>query len=324
MKKIIHFIAHSRVASIVAALFLVCACLLNIDGAGLLSSMDDGQGRVAYLPMIGALFLAYASVKAIVEYSLSGSRTPLSGTLFLMGCAVAPSVVCSSSGFVSSLLLALACYILLRTYRDPLSMGSYFAAFVLVGIATFVTPSLLWGGLLLLPCCIPLHSLRGRTVMAALLGLLACYWVAFGLLYLTDNMALLSRFLDSLVFTPPTFSIAVFGSADFLSRSLPMLWVLMLLIPGTATILSDTTLNLRSRSCYYFFIAIAGILLLVLLVIPALYDSLLPLLLLLVAYVGMPLFAGAVSRSKSIYLILLLIVWALLFTRSLWMPFLPF
>ncbi len=328
MKKIAHFIAHSGVANIVASLLLLCtylgaSCGFDLSGAAL-ADVGDGVGWAHWLTPFGCLLMAYLAVKPTVEFSLSTTRMPLVGTLFLMGCSIAPLPVCEPTNLALLALLAAACYLMLGTYRNRLAMGDYFAAFVLVGLATFVVPRLLWAAPLFVLCCYPLHSLHLRTFAAALLGLLTPYWVAFCQLYLTDNMPMISAFADKLALTMPQYAVATEPVADVIIRYVPLVWVLLLLLPGSISILSDSTLKLRSHSCYNYFMLLACVLLVVVALMPSLYAPLLSLLLLLVAYIGIPLFGDEVSRAGNIYLLVLTLLWAAMLTLPLWMPFIPF
>lgn len=328
MKKIAHFIAHSGVASIVASLLLLCAywgasCGFDLSGEAL-ADVADEVGWMRWLTPLGCFLMAYLAVKPTVEFSLATTRMPLVGTLFLMGCCIAPLSVCEPTHLALLALLSAACYLMLGTYRNRLAMGDYFVAFVLVGLATFVVPRLLWAAPLFVLCCYPLHSLHFRTFAAALLGLLTPYWVAFCLLYLTDNMPMIPAFADALSLAPPRYAVASEPVADVIIRYLPLVWVLLILLPGSISILSDSTLKLRSHSCYNYFMLLACVLLVVVALVPSLYAPLLPLLLLLVAYIGIPLFGDQMSRAGSIYLLVLTLLWAALLTLPLWMPFIPF
>ncbi len=327
MKKILDFIVHSNAAGVLAAVAL--ACMYAVACNGYLPSaersiliMETVEWR-DYLSLVGCILMGYLSVKLSAEYTLSNIHTQLPAVLFLMGCTIVPLQVCTPRNLAVLALLAAGCYVLLRTYRNNRASGSYFTAYVLVGLATLIEPQLLWTAPLLPLCCIPLRSISVRTIVAGVMGLLCVYWVTFSLLYVTDHMVvgydLLARLTHCDWGSHPHHrtmneSLAILSS---------LLWILLLTIPGSAVILKDNTLNLRSRTCYYYCIAVLGTLLLLCMVLPMLCATLLPLCLLLAAYVGIPLYTEANTRGKCVYALAVLIVWTILITHQLWIRYIP-
>lgn len=328
MRKILDFIVHSNAAGAIAAVALACmyvlACNGYLPGSGSSIQVAGTAEWEGYLSLVGYILMGYLAVKPSVEYTLSNIHTQLPLTLFLMGCTIAPLLVCTPRNLAVLALLAVGCYVLLRTYRNYRAAGSYFTAYAFVGMATLVVPQLLWVAPLLLICCNLLHSLCVRTAVAGAMGLLCVYWLTFGLLYMTDHMAVAHDFVARL--TRYDWSNYPLPStvADAFTKLSPLLWILLLIIPGSVVILKDNTLNLRSRTCYYYCIAVSGILLLLCIALPALYTTLLPLCLLLAAYIGMPLYAEANTRGKSIYAMVVLLVWTILITNPLWMHYILF
>lgn len=327
MKKILNFIVHSNAAGALAAVALVCMYAVACNGyqpnaERSIQIMETVEWR-DYLSLVGCILMGYLSVKPSVEYALSNIHTQLPAVLFLMGCTIVPLQVCTPRNLAVLSLLATGCYMLLRTYRNCRASGSYFTAYVLVGLSTLIEPQLLWTAPLLLLCCIPLRSLCVRTIVAGVMGLLCTYWVTFGLLYVTDHMVvgydLLARLThcdwDSHPY-PRTMN-------NLLALLSPLLWMLLLTIPSSAAILKDNTLNLRSRTCYYYCIAVLGTMLLLCMVLPMLYATLLPLCLLLAAYVGIPLYTEANTRGKCVYALAVLLVWTILITHQLWIRYIP-
>lgn len=155
------------------------------------------------------------------------------------------------------------------------------------------------------------------------MGLLCVYWVTFSLLYVTGHMVVGYDLLAQLTHCD-------WGSQPHhrtMNESLAilssLLWILLLTIPGSAVILKDNTLNLRSRTCYYYCIAVLGTLLLLCMVLPMLYATLLPLCLLLAAYIGIPLYTEANTRGKYVYAIAVLLAWTLLISHQLWIRYIP-
>lgn len=327
MKKILDFIVHSNAAGALAAVALACMYAVACNGyqpsAERNILIKEAVEWRDYLSLVGCILMGYLSVKPSVEYTLSNIHTQLPAVLFLMGCTIVPLQVCTPRNLAVLALLAAGCYVLLRTYRNNRASGSYFTAYVLVGLTTLIEPQLLWTAPLFPLCCIPLRSLSVRTIVAGVMGLLCVYWVTFSLLYVTGHMVVGYDLLAQLTHCD-------WGSQPHhrtMNESLailsPLLWILLLTIPGSAVILKDNTLNLRSRTCYYYCIAVLGTLLLLCMVLPMLYVTLLPLCLLLAAYIGIPLYTEANTRGKCVYALAVLLAWTLLISHQLWIRYIP-
>ena len=311
-----------------AAVVLLCmyaaTCTGYLPDVGKNLPVVDAAEWRGYISLAGCILMGYLSVKPSVEYTLSSVHTQLPVTLFLMGCTIAPLQVCTPKNLTVLALLAVGSYVLLHAYRNYQAAGSYFTAYLCVGLVSLIEPQLIWVAPLLLICCIPLHSLCVRTVAAGVMGLLCVCWVTFGLLYMTDQMAVAHDLVARLAHYDWSHYPLPHTAADAFTQLSPLLWILLLTIPGGIVILKNNTLNLRSRTCYYYCIALLGVLLLLCIVLPALYTTLLPLCLLLAAYIGIPLYAEANTRGKRIYAMVTLLVWIILITNPLWMRYIPF
>lgn len=327
MKKVLKFIAYSNAAGAVASAALACMYIIACNGY--LSGADNG-GQAActaewmgYVSLMGCILIGFLSVRPAVEHTLTSIRTQLPATLFFMGCAITPLQVCTPRTVAVLALLALGCNTLLNTYRDYRSMGSYFAAFVFIGLATFIVPHLVFAVPLLLISCKALHSLNLRTILAGVMGLLCVYWLAFGLLYVTDNMAVAANFLSQLSYYKQVDYLPSYNMADMVEDFAPVLWLLIQVLPGSIAVLKNNTMNLRSRACYYYCISVLGLLLLLGFAFPMLYATLLPLWLLLAAYIGIPLYTEANTRAKRTYVMIVLLVWMILVANPLWIRYIP-
>lgn len=273
-------------------------------------------------------FLAYLVIKLAHEYNLAPTRTTLPATFFLLGCGIFSLVPNATrvavEGVVQLYLFSGAYSILLKTYREYNVMGSYFIAFVLVGAGTLITPQLLWAVPLLIASCSLLHSVHWRTVAAAVLGVLFVYWMAFGILFLTDNTEMIPQFVEALTnWIVRQETVQPFPEA--LVYYAPAIWILLLLLPGLIATFNSIALKVRARTFHYYFIVAAGIAGFMIIVQPTLYTILLPLLLLIAAIIGSLPFTGHyASRWKNLHFLFLLIYWIAIVMSPLWMPYITF
>ena len=201
-------------------------------------------------------------------------------------------------------------------------MGTYFIAFALVGVASLITPTILFVAPLLLVCCPLLKSLHIRTVLASLLGLLLPYWVIVCTLFLTDIPIPIDTFADTLLSpTSPTPHKELFLAHGYkLSFAvIQMLWLLLLTIPSIiATFFSRSILKARTQSSLYFLTTIMLLTLVFVAIFPALYTTLIPLLILANAISGASFFTGRNNMGARVYLLIMLIVWLLMIALSVW------
>ena len=283
MRKIAHFIIHSKAATYIAALLYVAMWLIHSLQVGGITLRGVGA-------LLLTLFMGSLSVKVSREFSFNDVKNTLPATLFLLGSAITPQVGQAQGGGWHYLLVAVSCYILLRTYRDRAAMGSYFLAFVLVGTQCVFAPSLLFTLPLLVLCGASMESLHTRTFFAALWGLLCPFWMVAGTLFLTDRVELITTYLGRL-------PIEAFSSM---------------------VILLDRTMKTQSYAGFRLLMTALVVLLLAVILTPAYASSLLPTMLFGTSLIGTALFAGKGNRARNIYLVVLLLLWFSFLGNHVW------
>ena len=301
MNKFAHFIVHGKAATYIAALLCIIVCFVQMvrDGAGYL------QGILALLAYLLAGLLL---VRTGRELSLNGGKSTFVATLYYLGCTIAPRLSVDSSEGLAFLLLPAALYVLLKTYRHRFSMGLYFLAFVLVGVACMLVPQLLWAMPLLVLCGIFMESLHVRTLLAALWGLLCPYWVMAGVLFLTDRIGEVPLYLQSLA-SPLAASRTLWGQPLVQGQ---WLWMLLLVVPAGVKIWFDHTLRAQANASFRFITIAFVVMFVASLAIPGVCLALSPCLLLLASLIGFVQFMDTTRRGWNIYLIILLLLWVLL------------
>ena len=302
---------YSKAAACIAALLCIASWWVQTNAKDLTS----------ILTLVLSLALGYLLLRANRELSLSDTRCTLPATLFYMGCALLPALLAQRGVGLHFAFFGIACYLLLRTYRDREAMGRYFLAFSIIGIECLLAPRLLFTLPLLVLMGAFVESLHVRSFFAALLGLMLPYWVAFCTLFLTDRVGEMAQFFDFANAGIPPMGMFTMSGISLPLSALPMLWVLLLALPGCVKLLLDRTLKQRANAGYRFLIGVVAILILTIAVSGSLYLLLLPSTLLLSSFLGSSLFMGARSRAKNIYLILLLVLWLLFIYMGIWSNF---
>lgn len=310
MNKLAHFIVRSKAAAYIAALLCVIAWAIHSTECGGIDAYDC-------LGLLLCLIMGYLSVKAGRELLFNDMKSVLPATLFFMGCAIAPRIIPQGIDGVHFILFLLACYVLLQTYRDRSAMGNYFLVFVLVGIQCLLAPPFLLTLPWLVLCGTFMESLHGRTLLAALWGLLFPYWVVLCVLFLTDRMYLVAPYLGR-IFPMPFVGC---GVPDSLQLWALLIWVLLLAFPGSVSIVLDRTMKIQSSAGLRLLIFSLVILLVSIGLSPDVWSALTSCVLLLASLIGSVLFVRNGTRATNICLVAMFFGWLLFFGYTLWSNF---
>lgn len=299
MNKIAHFIVHSKAAAYIAALLCMGAWALRAVWQG------GGADTYGWLGLLLCIVVGYLSVKVGRELLLNDVKSVLPATLFFMGCTLQPQIMPAGIEGLHLLLFPLACYALLRTYRDRSAMGLYFLAFVFVGVECLLMPPLLLTLPWLVLCGAFMESLHGRTFFAALWGLLFPYWVVGCVLFLTDRVELIGPYFSRIL--PPLLDGYLISGTPQLWAQL--LWTLLLVLPGSLSIVIDHTMKLQSSAGLRLLIVSLVLLLITVGLFPVMYQALAPCVLLYASLIGTAFFTRNMTRAKNIFLVAVLLAW---------------
>lgn len=323
MRKLSHFIISSWAATAVAALLCMRIWTYSI--------VQDGTGGVlSYLNLL--LYLIFGVLIGHhngERQTYRSSKVTLPATLFFMSCAISPQLASWQEGTIYLVLITLAYHIISDTYRNQIAMGSYFAAFCLIGMISLQSPQLLYLVPALILCCSFMQSLHLRTILASLLGVLTPYWTAFCILYLTRKTHLIQTFTNELTASTalPSMHLHIpMGGGEHLSVpmiAVQLVWTLLLILPAIAHHVLSTTSAVRVRANRYMQISCMATLLVATHLLPSLYDVLQPTIAALAAILGYGFFATE-KRSRNIRPIILLVIWMLLLGLYVWNNFLTY
>ena len=306
MKKLVHFITYSKAAAYIAA-------LLYIVVWGFRSALAGTFSLSGCLGLLLALAAGYLSVKVAREFSFCDAKNVLPATLFFMSCAVAPQLSLERGG-AHLILFSIASYVLLHTYRSRSAMGRYFVAFAFVGAECLLMPSLLMVLPWLVLCCAFMDSLHARTLLASLLGLLCPFWVMGGVLFLAGRTGFVAPYLGQIL--PSVSSVPmVLGDSQLW---MPLVWALLLAVPGSVVILLNRTMTLQANVRFRFVIVSLVVLLIAISLSPECYAALFPCVLVGASLIGAGLFVTSDDRARNIYFLALFILWLVVLGLQLW------
>ena len=325
MKKLAQFIIHSKAAPIIAA--LLCICMW-----GYIHAQDDIHGwsaALSYLQLLTYAVAGFAFIKVNAKFDFNSKHSTLPITMLFMGCAINP-LQAWKPGMPLLILMLTAIGIVLHTYRKKQSMGGYFTAFALLGVGSLYVPQLLYLMPALLLCCRLMQSLHLRAMAAALLGLLLPYWIAFCILFLTDNTQHIYPFVESLTHraayspTQLTISLGGAGTITLPTMGLQLLWSMLLIVPAAVTLLYSVNVRVQTRAALFLQCTMVLVLIVAALIIPSLYEPLQPTIMLLSSIIGSTLFIDKKSRGQNIWLVILLVLWLLMAALYPWSNFSTF
>lgn len=238
--------------------------------------------------------------------------------VFLLLMACTPFALPLTAGTVTLPLTILSILILVTTHQQQQSVGEYFSAFLLLGLSSLFIPQ--WQLLVpfVLMGCLLLGSLTLRTFFAALLGLIAPWWTAAGVLFLMDGMERLVIPFRAYVLLPSIGQLAALPLGQLCGLVVMTLLALPALIHYPAV---GPTLKERSRVVWLFLILLLVGTLLLTYAQPQLLPLLYPLLAALISlFVAQLAFTLHSRRSRTICQLMILVVLLLYATRPLWMP----
>ena len=323
VKKIALFIAQSRVAAVIASLLCLGLWIYGLMGTGSQSVLDADIWN--YVIVILYLLVGIAVVRLTKKHAISTKHQLLPMTLLMMGGALSPQLSTMSVGAIQLVLIIIAYQFLLDTYRERYAMSSYFMAFTLFGVGSLITPQLLFVVPLLILSAIPLQSLHFRTFCASLLGILLPFWVAFSILFLTDNTHHIAQYFDSVIPSSYPFPTDVLCiplsdvSVTVPIAAIHVVWILLTLIPASIHVITNVNMKVSVRASLYHTSLLILILLIAIFVFPALYHVLLPTLLFLTPILGANFFDAHLSELwRSIYLVVMTVIWLLVIGLYLW------
>ena len=97
-----------------------------------------------------------------------------------------------------------------------------------------------------------------------------------------------------------------------------LLWVLLLVLPGSVMVLLDRTMRTQANAGYRLLMLTLVVLLITVVVSPAYYSMLSPCILLYASLIGATMFVGSEGRARNIYLVTLLVFWLAFLGLNVW------
>lgn len=269
MKRIQNRIAESGLTLPVTATVGLAVWLLNSHLTG-----EYQWPQLACFAVTVYLLIELSNANALLRIR---SRM-VSSTFIVLWCCC--GLFSSLKGIAVGMCFVAALLPLLQTYQNTQAVGRVFFSFACIGLASVVSVYiLLVVPLLWILMATQLQSFSGRSWAASLIGLLTPYWLALPWLIYTEQMAMLTSHFASLwKALPPLFE----GYDTLCSSLLPPRLPAFVFVAGMTMVgiahfwhFSHEE-KIRTRLLYGLFAAIAGELLLLVALLPPLYDVLIP------------------------------------------------
>ena len=274
----------------------------------------------AGIGMLLILMDLYLMLRIISENALYDTRTYFAPALFLMLLCGAPFTLPLTAGLVGLTLTLFCILILLTSYQQQRAVSEYASGFFFFGIATLFAPHWLYLIPFLFIGCSFIGSLTGRTFLAALLGLIAPWWIAAGVLFFLDGIGnFCLPFLEIARFSPIDYTHLPIGVIASLLLAVLLALPALLSYPSAAPSLKE-----RTRVAYALLITLSIGVLLFCFVQPQQIDNLFPLLACLVSLLVSRMLLSASVRGKKIFLAIIVFLLIVYLSCPLWMPLLTF
>lgn len=225
------------------------------------------------LPLVAAI--TYGLVECNNRNALLRVRSRMMGGTYLLFVMACPALHSASWQCLPAAALLLAYFALFSTYGNPHAEGRVFHIFLPVGIASLLyAPLVLLVPVLLFSLAVHIRIMSHRTFGAALLGFLAPFWLVFGYTLWTGNTESFFLYIKGIWQWQPT------GLGGVPAWAVGSCCIIGLLSFVSSLHYLRTAFNdkIRTRMFFYAILMVHAVLLLLLILRPADYTILLPML----------------------------------------------
>lgn len=280
---------------------------------------SQGLSAVYLGGWLTALLTVYLLVEMNNTHSLIRIRTRLSASVFIAGAGVCSFLHAFRPELLAVPILISAYHLLFRTYQNPKATSLVFNAYLCLGTGTAVFPHMvILPFLLFLLSAAFLRSASFATFKAALLGMLAPYWLLGGYCWYTEDMTALSCIGHGLVTweLPAVQDYQALGPLRISALALVFLQSLLAIVHYLRTNLND---KIRTRMLLYVIVLVHLLLLLLLVAQPMQFDAWFALLLVNASPLQGHLFALTRTRLTNLLFVLTIALYAALIFVPTWM-----
>lgn len=164
-----------------------------------------------FFSLLAGYGIAYLLIELNTTFALIRTRTSLPSAFFLFFFSTAPYLHTYSAEIWIPLLFMGMIFSLSKSFESGQSSTTIFHAFLCTGIASMITPFLLYMVPLIFICMVILRSLSLRTFFAGIIGLLLPYWLLAGYhIYQGSLYECLSPFILIAHFQPIQYQVICF------------------------------------------------------------------------------------------------------------------
>lgn len=255
-----------------------------------------------WLQLLLLAITAYLMVELSNDNALLRVRSRMVTSTLLVLTACNPQIFSNTSGAIVALCLVASLLLLFRTYQDQQSMGLTFYGFIFIGVASlFFVQTFLFVPILWILMLTQLQSLSLRTLAASVIGLLTPYWFVMPWIIWQQEFGHLSAHFSILFSHEATLSLSQLSLGQLSFLGLVVLSFVFSAFHFTSHAFED---RIRIRQLFGFlgWIGMAAIILL--LVLPHLYDPLIRIIIICVSPFVAHYFTLTSSRITNIIFII--------------------
>lgn len=259
--------------------------------------------------IIGYLLIVLNNTFVIIRL-----RASMQTCFYLLLTAVYPTIHQLYAGDVATLTFVIALFFLFKTYQQPQASGYVFHSFLFIGLGSLVFPQITWLTPVLFIGLFNFQALTPQSFFAALIGWSLPYWFLLGHAFFYGQMEIFYRpFIELATFQPIDFS--SFNTVEIITLGY---YFILFAVSTIHSFLQSYKDKIRTRIYLRFFILLTFFLFLFILVQPAHYVDVLPLLLIGVSMLIGHMFVLTNSKASNFFFISTGIGLIALFLFNLW------
>ncbi|KAA6348916.1 hypothetical protein EZS27_003627 [termite gut metagenome] len=249
------------------------------------------------------------------QFGLTRMRVALSASLFFLFLSACPGSYVLCAGDVATFAFLLSIYYLFESYQQHKSSKYLFHSAFFTGIGSIFYPQLTYFIPVLIIGAYNFRSLNIRSFFALLIGWSVPYWFLFGYAFPTQNMHLFYQpFIELVNFQPVGFD--YFQTWELITLGYIFCLCIISAVHSYITSFRD---KIRTRLYLRFFILLNACVFLFILLQPAQYVNLLPLLLVNASILTAHLYLLSNSGTAAGFFIISMIISLSLFGFNMWM-----
>lgn len=219
------------------------------------SETNSFLGTGVLINLLLVMVTGWGLFKMNENFALSHFRSALPFLFYLLFQVTNPPLQSVSEGSVAAILISVALFVLFGSYQAEKSSEHGFLIGMLMGGLSMVWSRAIFYFPVFIIGLWMMRSLRLKTLLAALIGLVTLYWLQFALYFFNDKVALFPVQFEGLF----DFSIPDITQIPLWIQVNVVVTFLIGLISGTKLLISNLQEKVRTQACYNFVILLSTV-----------------------------------------------------------------